>query len=103
MKKTEKFKALPVSVQNVLNLGIEITKPKKVVLFGSRSRGDHRDKSDYDIAFFSINQPMNWATFLGRVSEEPISLRKIDLVQFEEMNQEYQMNICKEGLNLYEA
>ena len=35
----------------------EIIKPKKIILFGSRSRGDSDEKSDFDLAVLQVETP----------------------------------------------
>ena len=36
---------------------------ERVVLFGSRARGDANPDSDYDVALFLTNMPDRWAEF----------------------------------------
>lgn len=89
-------------MQDVIKHGIGLVEPKQVLLFGSRARGDHNEKSDFDICFLQLSRPKDWSKFLVDVEEEPITLQKIDIVCYEDMNEEYRTNIEKEGALLYE-
>ena len=74
---------------------------EKVVVFGSRARGDHTPKSDIDIAIFS--QTMTKGTFKLlqlELSELPI-LYHIDCVHFEKSAQALQNNILAEGVTIF--
>ena len=46
---------------------------ERVVLFGSRARGDHRPDSDYDIAVF-IRNPEGLAQELDRLADVTLSI-----------------------------
>lgn len=97
------FNALPESIQSLIRHGISLVRPRKVVLFGSRARGDHRPNSDFDIAFSNLGKPEMWTRFKAGAEEEPFTLYNTDLVIFEEMNSAYQANITSEGKTLYDA
>ncbi|MHB1127095.1 MAG: HI0074 family nucleotidyltransferase substrate-binding subunit [Bacillota bacterium] len=76
---------------------------EKVVLFGSRARGDHSDVSDYDIAVFEkALSAIDEAGLFAEV-EGIDSLIKIDLVFIREgLNDDLMANILMEGLVIYE-
>lgn len=56
--------------------------PVRVILFGSRARQDHHERSDYDIA---VSAPQlsddAWAIWAGTVREQFPSLCGLDLVR----------------------
>jgi predicted nucleotidyltransferase len=58
-------------------------RPERVILFGSRARGDHRDTSDYDILIVSrAFRSVPWAERAGlvmRLWELPLDLETICL------------------------
>ncbi len=95
-------KSLPQSIQTLLTLGVQLLAPKKIILFGSRARKDNRENSDFDIAFSGLNQPGQWGRFLAEVTEQPITLHKVDLLVYEDASAEYRKNIDKDGVVLYE-
>ena len=45
----------------------------RIVLFGSRARGDARDDSDYDVAVFLKELPDRWAE-MGRLADLRVEL-----------------------------
>lgn len=96
------FNTLPESIQNLLKLGIERANPKRVILFGSRARGDHRENSDFDVVFQSLEMPEQWSRFMAEYQEEPITLHKVDLLIYENASPDYRKNIDREGVILYE-
>ena len=66
----------------------------KVILFGSRARGDYRRTSDIDLAV---------ARFALDVDEETSTLLEYDIVDMSrEMQDELRQSIMREGKILYE-
>jgi len=79
-------------------------KVDKVVLFGSRARGDHNEVSDYDIAVFGegILSPSDEARLFDEIDEIE-TLKKIDVVWVRAGDTgELTRRIQKEGRVLYE-
>lgn len=71
----------------------------RVVLFGSRARGDFRDRSDIDLAVSGGNA----GRFRLAVEEEASTLLKFDVVEMEKsVSCELLAVIEKEGIVLYE-
>lgn len=72
---------------------------KKVILFGSRARGDFKEKSDIDLAV----KDGDFARFSLDVNEETTTLLKFDIINLDEkIQQELKDSIQKEGKILYE-
>lgn len=95
---------LPKSILRVIDHAVLTLKPKKIMLFGSRARGDAKAHSDFDLAFFlSEEGKRKWSNFVLEVEEEPISLLKIDLVDFDRVDKAFKEQILKEGIALYES
>jgi len=74
----------------------------KVMLFGSRARGDNTDKSDYDIAVFSENMSLQEQTGYKDDIEKINTLNKIDVVFIKprHINTELYDNILKDGVEI---
>ena len=72
---------------------------RKVILFGSRARGDFREKSDIDLAV----EGGDFIRFSIDVNEDKSTLLKFDIVDLDEKIQEELMeSIQREGRVLYE-
>lgn len=72
---------------------------EKVILFGSRARGDHRARSDIDLAV-SGGDPVRFAL---RAEEELPTLLALDIVNLDgPVQPELLESIRKEGVPLYE-
>lgn len=75
---------------------------QRLVLFGSRARGDHRYNSDIDLAVYGMPQA-NRARFWLDAEELP-TLLKLDIVHIEPgMNPAFLENIERDGVTLYAA
>lgn len=71
---------------------------EKVILFGSRARGDNGDTSDIDLAVYSGN----YSSFAVDL-EECNTLLKFDVVNLQSVcNQELKEEIEREGITIYE-
>ena len=72
---------------------------KKVILFGSRARGDYRERSDIDIAFTGGDG----TRFSLDVDEETYTLLMFDIVNLDRPVQpELLESIRRDGITLYE-
>lgn len=74
---------------------------EKILLFGSRARGDHKERSDIDLAIYGMPKD-NQAHFWWDIDDLP-TLLKFDLVHVtEDTDTELVKNIEKDGVILYE-
>ncbi|MFW6263758.1 MAG: nucleotidyltransferase domain-containing protein [Thermotogota bacterium] len=76
---------------------------EKVILYGSRARGDHAPTSDYDIAIISDNlTPLDKAHIYDRIDDIE-TLKKIDLVFLKGSERDsFHTNILNKGKVIYE-
>ena len=88
--------------QQVIDEIIQIAKlnhVEKVILFGSRARGDYKERSDIDLAFSGGNS----SEFILTVDEETYTLLKFDVVDLEKpVRNELRESIEREGMVIYE-
>ena len=88
--------------QKVIDEIIELAKKnqvEKVILFGSRARGDYKTRSDIDLAF----QVGNSSCFILDVDEETSTLLEFDVIDLEKpIQKELLESINQEGVLLYE-
>ena len=93
---------LPDSIKNLITRIIEEATPDEIILFGSRARGDHRDNSEFDLAIKATSIPRSvWTRLLLALEEEPITLYRVDLVDFNQLNDDYRKRISTEGKLIY--
>jgi predicted nucleotidyltransferase len=74
---------------------------EEIILFGSRATGDHRERSDVDLA---IRGPKllseDWTVFRAQV-EEAKSLYWISIIDFDHSPPEIQVRIRHQGKTIY--
>lgn len=74
---------------------------KKVVIFGSRSRGDNKVNSDIDIAIFT-NDGVSGKLYAE--IDEIAGIYKVDIVDMYSLhNEKLRHNIEKDGVEIYPA
>ena len=72
---------------------------QKVILFGSRARGTHRERSDIDIAVYGGN----FDSFYWDIKENIHSLLMFDIVQVDvAVSDELKQEIERDGVIIYE-
>ncbi len=76
---------------------------KKVILFGSRARGDYRNNSDIDLAFiFDNNDKDNFIKMQAKL-EELNTLYKFDVIDFNTLkNDKFKEEILKDGIVIFD-
>ena len=94
---------LPSSVASIVRELAFLASPKKIILFGSRARGDARQNSDFDLCIVEKScSDEEFTRLYNNLIELPNTLYQIDLIEFEKVSTAYQENILKEGVTLYE-
>jgi len=79
----------------------EIYQAEKIIPFGSRARGNNRERSDIDLAIYGMPKDKR-AAFWADIDELP-TLLKFDLVHISaDSDKELIENIEKDGVILYE-
>lgn len=72
---------------------------KQVFLFGSRARGDFKERSDIDLAFRGGNS----SSFILDVDEDTTTLLEFDIIDLDKpIQQELLESIRQEGVLIYE-
>lgn len=76
---------------------------EEIWLFGSRARGDNRDKSDIDIAIVCNNSTDKEWDYIIDIIEDSDTLLKIDCIKFDKNNlsKELYNNILKDRKVIY--
>lgn len=75
---------------------------ERLVLFGSRARGDNRERSDVDLPVYGMPEAQRGAFWLD--AEELPTLLKLDIVHVSpDTAPEFLRNIKKDGVTLYAA
>jgi hypothetical protein len=76
---------------------------EKVLLFGSRARGDYRRSSDIDLAVFTKGISHTEQNLIEQAINEMPTPLKIDVVFMDRITKEKMIsNIIKEGVVIYE-
>ena len=90
-------------IENIQNICKKYLSVEKVVLFGSRARGDHTPRSDYDLAVYGELQPNEIVLLRSPFREDLPTLHKIDAVFMQNQTDEtFIKNIEKEGVIIYD-
>lgn len=88
----------PIVIEEICNFARKYN-VKKVILFGSRARGNFKEKSDIDLAV----QGGDFIRFMLDANEETSTLLSFDIINLdEEIMSELRESIEKEGKVIYE-
>lgn len=100
VRRAEILRSLPDSIEKLVDYMIASGIVTKIVLFGSRSRGDARDNSDYDFAIW-VSDRAKWVALASEMNEKNITLLPVDILIHDEVSAEYKKNIEREGIVIY--
>jgi len=90
-------------VESVVQQAVKSLKPRRIILFGSRARGDASEKSDYDFAFeLAKKEEPNWSRFALDADEKTPTLKKLDLVRLDQIDEDFKKRILSEGIVVYD-
>ena len=92
------------NIEDVYRQIIEIAKKnkiEKIVLFGSRARGDNQPKSDIHLAVYGCK---DYQKFVEELNEELWSLLQLDIINMDDTNisEELIKEIERDGVDLHD-
>jgi predicted nucleotidyltransferase len=94
--------AIARTIISRLEEAILLYKVSRVILFGSRARGDQNVRSDIDLAFDARDlSDSEWIAILNLLEETP-TLLKIDAVRYNDASDDLQTQIDQQGIVIYE-
>lgn len=72
-------------------------------LYGSRARGDNKERSDYDVAIYGSVSAAEKSEIFSALQNAP-TLLKIDVVFYDELEDgKFKNNIDEEGVKFYDG
>ncbi|SFS76847.1 nucleotidyltransferase domain-containing protein [Paenibacillus sp. 453mf] len=77
------------------------TNPGFIILFGSFATGTTHDESDIDLAYFSDKQLSSYERFLLASELAAIANREVDLVDIQQVDTVFTMQIFEQGTPIY--
>ena len=87
-------------LEEIINISKKYSDIKKVVLFGSRARGDNEKKSDIDLAIYSNSSILD---FIEDIENNTTTLLEFDFANMNTIEDElFIEQVNKEGIVLYE-
>lgn len=92
---------LPSSIYDLAHHIGELPDVERVLLFGSRARGNHSERSDIDIAVEANDNPIARSAAFDLVENAP-TLLPIDLVWLPEASPAFRDEVRREGIVLFE-
>lgn len=72
-----------------------------IMLFGSYAKGNAREESDIDVAYFSEQQLSSYERFMLAGDLALLTGREVDLVDFKQIDTVLTMQIFSEGVPIY--
>jgi predicted nucleotidyltransferase len=88
--------------QKAVEILIRLAQPKRLWLFGSRARQDHRMGSDYDFALEDLVLGSGERWKVTEALEMLPTLRQFDVVWLDTASKFLREQVSKEGICLYE-
>jgi uncharacterized protein len=89
--------ALPAAVSRIVASIRSVSGVRRVILFGSRARGDARERSDVDLAVEGSELSQRDWLAIVEATENADTLLRIDLVRLEEASPPLRERILAEG------
>jgi len=90
------------ALNEIVKIVVKHLNPKKIILFGSRGKGNFRFNSDYDIAVDSNQYDFRTIRKIKEKVNEAAGLKKVDVVFINEIEDGFKEIINKTGKILYE-
>ncbi|MBF0370116.1 MAG: nucleotidyltransferase domain-containing protein [Magnetococcales bacterium] len=94
--------AIPQALEAIIQQLAALPHVERVILFGSRARGDHDERADIDLAVACPNASESQWSDIWHLTDQAPTLLEIDLVRLEGAQPKLLENVQNEGVVLYE-
>lgn len=85
-------------LRNIVDVIVRRAHPQKIILFGSRARGNYTSTSDIDIAVDCVKDEL----IVHIIEEEIRTLLKLDIIHLHSVDKRLRDEIAADGIVLYE-
>ncbi len=89
-------------IENVISIVKKNIPDCQLFLFGSRAKGTHKESSDFDIAIKNNKNSIQEFTKIRDLIEELDTLKKIDLIEYNDLGEEFKKIVDSQGVLIYE-
>ena len=89
-------------VERVVSTILNHLNPKKIIIYGSRARGDFRQTSDIDIAVECDGDNREIGVLNEILNEDIPSLLKYEIINLKKVNKRLRDEVMREGIVIYE-
>ncbi|MEF3281055.1 MAG: nucleotidyltransferase domain-containing protein [Elusimicrobiota bacterium] len=97
------MKSLEKKITEIVNLLKKEISPQKIILFGSRSKGNEKSFSDIDICVRTDTKPDHRKLrIISEKIDQLAGIYSVDLIFWEDLREDFQKMIEKTGKVLYE-
>lgn len=96
-----RLREVPLFLQKLIQESRACCKVERVIVYGSRARGDESELSDWDLAFdVPADQKISWLEFSSEISERAETLLKVDAVDLNDVPQALRNEILRDGIQI---
>jgi uncharacterized protein len=93
---------IPPAIDLLVDTIATIKSVERILLFGSRARGDDFPRADVDIAVEGADITDREWQMITNLAEAAPTLLKIDCVHLDKQKEKFLENILRDGVTLYE-
>lgn len=88
-------------IEQIIERFSKLSTRGRLILYGSRARGDFTDRSDYDLAVANMSE-LEFNRFLAEMMDPHFTLLKIDVINLDRASAQLLEAVKREGKLLYE-
>ena len=87
-------------LRHIVDVIVKHANPRRIILYGSRVRGDHQPTSDIDVAVVCREGSSLFRTL---IDDEVRTLLKLDIIDLDDADDHLRQQISREGLVVYDS
>ena len=89
-------------VPEIISIIKDHIRPKRIILFGSRTSGTKKEYSDFDIAIEGVEMDIRKERLLKDALDEKLGIFTVDLINLDKVDQMFKKLVLEKGKIIYE-